>query len=167
MKPKYDNYDVNDESFARDFFHLLRELPKNKGYSYNRKLKLLNFAIRIWTDKPYKIISKKVEEHFSKNYPNIDPFSIRWDNRKKYGVVGNKSILVLEHTTPVNIFIKDLLKCKSLQEVITSMNEYTGVCLITRDEDDLLNLKGYRSKRPNGWEQSYKECGIKIIKLKL
>jgi hypothetical protein len=162
-KPKYSNYDVNDESFARTFFHYINELPNNKDYSYNRVKKSLDYAIRLWTDKPHKIISKSVAEYFIENYPNANPFSVRWDHRKKYGVLGGKSLLVLEHTTPVNIFIKELLKCKSLDDVVRVMNEYTGVCLITREEDDCLNSKGLTSKRPDGWVIAYNSCGIEVM----
>ena len=162
-KPKYSNYDVNDESFARTFFHYIQELPNNEGYSYNRVKKSLDYAIRLWTDKPHKIISKKVTEYFIENYPKANPFSVRWDHRKKYGVIGGKSLLVLEHTTPVNIFINELLKCKSLENVVRVMNEYTGVCLITREEDDCLNRSGFMSKRPDGWKVAYDACGIEVM----
>ena len=64
-KPKYSNYDVNDESFARTFFHYIQELPNNEGYSYNRVKKSLDYAIRLWTDKPHKIISKKGIENLN------------------------------------------------------------------------------------------------------
>ena len=61
------------------------------------------------------------------------------------------------------IFIKELLKCKSLDDVVRVMNEYTGVCLITREEDDCLNSKGLTSKRPDGWVIAYNSCGIEVM----
>ena len=69
----------------------------------------------------------------------------------------------MEHTTPVNIFINELLKCESLENVVRVMNEYTGVCLITREEDDFLNRSGFMSKRPDGWKVAYDACGIEVM----
>jgi hypothetical protein len=43
------------------------------------------------------------------------------------------------------------------------MQGYSGVCWITRDEDDELNRRGYKSKRPGGSLDCYARCGIKVL----
>ena len=43
------------------------------------------------------------------------------------------------------------------------MQSYSGVCWITREEDDELNRKGYKSVRPGGWFECYTRCGIKVV----
>jgi hypothetical protein len=162
-KPKYSNYDTNDDSFANVFFLMITELKNNEGFSLSRMKKAFQYAIREWTKKSHKIISKKVAEHFIKNFPDVNPFSIVWGQRKKYGVVNGKSFLLFEHTTPVSVFLTSLSKVKTLEDVKNSMKEYSGICVITRDEDDCLNRSGFTSKRPDGWVQSYNACGIEVM----
>jgi hypothetical protein len=162
-KPKYSNYDTNDDSFANVFYLMITELKNNEGFSLSRMKKAFQYAIREWTKKSHKIISKKVAEHFIKNFPDVNPFSIVWGQRKKYGMVGGKSFLLFEHTTPVSVFLTSLSKVKTLEDVKNSMKEYSGICVITRDEDDCLNRSGFTSKRPDGWIQSYSTCGIEVM----
>ena len=45
------------------------------------------------------------------------------------------------------------------------MNNYSGVCWITRQEDDLLNKNKFRNNRNGKWEKCYEKCNIKIINL--
>ncbi len=162
-KPKYSNYDTNDESFAKVMFNYLSELKNNEGYSLNRMKYALQYTIRVWSDKPHKIISKKIADLFIENFPQENPFQVRWNKRKKYGVVNGKSYIVFEHATPINVFVNLLLKCKSVEDVRNIMMEYTGLCLIARDEDDCLNRSGFMSKRPDGWKVAYAACGIEVM----
>ena len=43
------------------------------------------------------------------------------------------------------------------------MSNHTGVCWITREEDNILNKSGFRSNREEGWEAVYEKCGINVI----
>jgi hypothetical protein len=56
-----------------------------------------------------------------------------------------------------------LANSKTLEEVKQAMKEYSGVCLLTREEDDCLNTKGYRQKRPQGWKLAYESCNIQVM----
>jgi len=162
-KSKFSNYETNDESFANVIYNYLSELKNNEGYSLSRMKYALQYTIRIWSGKPQKIISKKVAEYFIKEFPTVNPFLVRWKQRKKYGMVGGKSFLLFEHTTPIKVFLDSLNKSKSVEDVKNAMKAYTGICVITRDEDDCLNRGGFTSKRPDGWMQAYQSCGIEIM----
>ena len=43
------------------------------------------------------------------------------------------------------------------------MSNHTGVCWITREEDNRLNKSGFRSNREDGWQVVYEKCNINVI----
>ena len=155
---RFVTYEMNDDSFARVFFLFLNELKENQGFSHSKMKKAFELSLRMWTEKPPKIISKKVLDHFIENYPNINPFTAKYRPRNKYGID-----LIFEHTTPVNNFVKKLLKSESLEDVKTAMREYSGMAIITLDEDRCLFKSGLSRQRPQGWEHAYTSCGIEIM----
>lgn len=155
---KYVNYDMNDESFARLFQFFLTELKNNTGFSRDKMRKSLILTIRMWTEKPPQIISKKVLDHFIENYPNTNPFKVTFRPRTKFGIP-----VIFEHTTPVNIFVTKLFDSKNIDDIRKTMNEYSGMCVITSDEDKCLHSKGFSKTRPQGWQQAYTECGIDVM----
>ena len=69
-----------------------------------------------------------------------------------------------EHTTPVNLLLNDLLSAETKDKAINILKNYSGVCLITREEDDILNSSGMRTVRPGGWKKCYETCGIEVIR---
>jgi hypothetical protein len=73
-------------------------------------------------------------------------------------------MVVWEHTTPLNILLKELITKRSQEEVNECMDSYSGVCLITREEDDVLNENKMRTVRPGGWEECYALCGIDVVR---
>ena len=155
---RFANYDMNEESFARLFHFFLTELKQNVGFSHSKMKKSFELTIRMWTEKPPKIISKKVLDHFIENYQNINPFTAKYRPRNKYGID-----LIFEHTTPVNNFVKKLLESESLDDVKNVMSEYSGMAIITLDEDRCLFRSGLSRQRPQGWEQAYASCGLEVI----
>ena len=58
---------------------------------------------------------------------------------------------------------QSFVKCQSQEELKEAMSNHTGVCWITREEDDRLNKSGFRSKREEGWQAVYEKCDIKVI----
>jgi len=123
----------------------------------------LNRIIRAWTDYPPKYISINALKLFKK--ANISPTN---KTRKDYLILGrinNKSKIVFEHTTPVNEFITRLLTCNLKDEIRDEMKNYSGVCWITRKEDDLLNKNKFRINRYGKWKECYEKCDIHIINL--
>jgi len=87
-----------------------------------------------------------------------------WTSRYVFDKNAAKASIVWEHTTPLNEFYQTLVKCKSQAEVELELTNYSGVCGITREEDNLLNKNKFRSNRPGGWAKCYDDCQIKIIK---
>ena len=109
-----------------------------------------------------KYISKTIAEHFAVNFPEVNPFILKWEYRKNYGVEGKKSSIVFEHTTPIGVITKKILKMKTENEILDELNSYSGISLISRNEDNLLAKKGYRTKRYD-WVSAYSECGIEVM----
>lgn len=155
---RFVTYEMNDESFARVFFLFLQELKENEGFSYSKMKKSFELAIRMWTEKPPKLISKKVIDHFIANHPGVNPFTAKYRPRNKWGVE-----VIFEHTTPVNNFVRNLLQSENLEQVKQVMNEYSGMSIITLEEDKCLFRSGLSRQRPQGWRQAYESCGIEIM----
>ena len=133
----------------------------NDIYSKKKLKEALKDCLKKWSDQPVKMISEEVQKL------NIDgnknPFNLMWKDRNIFGKIGNKSMIVWEHTTPLNEFYQTLVNCKSFEEVELALSNYSGVSWITRDEDNILNKNKFRSTRPGGWKKCYTICGIKII----
>jgi hypothetical protein len=155
---RFKDYNMNDESFARLFHFFLQELKVNTGFSKSKMLKGFERSIRHWSEKPPQIISKKVLDHFISNHPNQNPFKVTFRPRDKFGIP-----VIFEHTTPINLFVKKLSETQTLDDVRRIMNEFSGLSIITLEEDLCLRLKGHSRKRPEGWKQSYEECGIEVM----
>jgi hypothetical protein len=120
----------------------------------------LKDTLKKWTDIHVKMVSEGAIELASKTKANINLFELMWPDRKALNEdPKGKSLLVWEHTTTLEETFTDLIKCESQEEVKKFMSNYSGVCWITRDEDNRLNEK-YKSKRPGGWRKCYQECGI-------
>jgi len=164
QEARFTNYEITDEPYANIFYVFITEYNSSKGYEKSNLKRAFQYAIRDYTLKPHKLISKRVAEHFIQKFPNSNPFEVRWQSRKKFGTVsGGKSFLLFEHTTPVKNFLITLANSKTLEEVKNAMRQYSGFALLTRDEDNCLRDKGYTSNRPQGWRQAYESCNIELI----
>ncbi len=131
-------------------------------YDKNRIIAALMAALRNITDRPVDMVSEAVMINCQQK--GIDPFDLLWNKRNVLGRdKSGKSLLAWEHTTPLSELRDSLVECKSEQEVRKVLENYSGVCWIMRDENNILNERGFRSKRPNGWEAAYEACGIKVI----
>jgi hypothetical protein len=157
---------MEDESirlFAPVIWAYVESLRKVKNKDVTKNLKGgLKTTLQKWTDQPVKMVSNKVWDECQNHTTKTDPFELLYEDRNKLGKVDGKLRLVWEHTTPLSKFYDVLIKCENIEDVIEELKNYTGVCWISREEDNLLNKKGYRDKRPGGWEKCYKECGIEV-----
>lgn len=161
---RFSNYEVSDEPYANIFYVFITEYNKSKGFEKSNLKRAFQYAIREYTNKPHKLISNKVADYFIQKFPNSSPFHVRYSNRKKFGILdNNQGFLLFEHTTPVKVFLESLSKAKTLEDIKNAMKDYSGVCLVTRDEDNCLNTKGLRSKRPQGWKLAYESCDIQVM----
>jgi len=159
----------HDILFKPIIWAYIKEYNKAGDAHVKKKLKEgLKDTLKKWSDQKVKMISKSVYHRAQTKYPEIDPFELMWPQRNKMGKVkyegkNPKSWLVWEHTTPLAELFETLIKCTSETDVSKTMKNYSGVCWISRKEDDLLNKNKYRSKRPGGWKKCYKECGIYLV----
>jgi hypothetical protein len=127
-----------------------------------RKLKEgLKDTLKKWTDQPVNMVSKDVFDACTSN--KIDPFSLLWPKKDILGKVNGKSLLLWEHTTPLEELFKELVDAKTEVAIKAVMLSYSGVCWIMRHEDDALNRAGYKSKRPGGWQKCYEECVSPLV----
>jgi len=165
-KDKYFNRVTDNNSFARIIFTMVNEYHNAPdGFTKTQIKWSLQTTISCWSDKPYKMISKKIADHFIINHPTVNPFKLKWKTCKKYGVVGdrNQRYIVFEHTTPISMVINQVFSSKTFDEILNVLELYSGICLITRDEDNVLYDKGYGSNRTIGWVKAYNDCGIEVI----
>ena len=67
---------------------------------------------------------------------NFTPDILIWSNRNIFGKNSEKfNNVVYEHTTPLNIFCSKLISCTTTEEIEEMLNNYTGVCIVTKKED--------------------------------
>ena len=155
---RYTDFQMNDDSFARLFYFFLTELKENTGFSRAKMYKGFERSIRHWSEKPPELISKRVIDYFIDNHPNKNPFKSNFRPRDKYGIP-----VIFEHTTPVKVFITKLFETQTIEDVRRAMDEFSGLSIITVEEDKCLFSKGFSRSRPQGWRQSYRECDIEIM----
>lgn len=150
----------------KDFLPLIWtaiECHNNSTNDFSKKKikEALKDCLKKWSDQPVKMVSETVYKLAEKK--GIDPFELMWPDRNVFGKINNKSLIVWEHTTPLNELYLNLINSKNINEVEKKLSNYSGVCWISREEDQRLNENKYRSVRPNGWKKCYELCGIKII----
>lgn len=150
-------------TFVPIIFLFVKQIDKAKDNFIKKKLKeALKDTLKKTTDQPVHMVSEAVWKACQGK--QLNPFKLMWPDRHILGKdVNGKSLLLWEHTTPIGELYEMLIKCKSEVEIADVLENYSGVCWIMRFEDNLLNEKGFRSKRPNGWQKAYESCGIKII----
>jgi hypothetical protein len=149
----------------------IRLIGSNKSdVKISQKLRnALNKTLRYWEEDHPKLISKKAMAMITNHNNNIKKGSklelenFRYDkDRSKLGKNSKGELnIAFEHTIPVDQLIEDLMKCKSLEGVKMILNESSGVCIITREENNNIPSK-YKKQRLEGWRLCYAECGIEI-----
>jgi hypothetical protein len=117
--------------------------------------------IQYYTNHTPWIYSVKAKQHCESLGVDIDKLP-----KDKVGrIVGgtkSKPALLGEHTTPIIEFIS-LLISSPIGDIRSLLENYSPVCWVTREEDNVLNKNGFSRKRPNGWKECYESCGIKPI----
>ena len=79
--------------------------------------------------------------------------------------------VIHEHVVPHSFIMNKLLSLKELSndDIMDVLKKFYIVCAITKEEDRLLNARGYRSKMPEGWNENtdsvfarYESVGIEV-----
>jgi len=137
----------------------------SKNSFLKKKLKeALKRTIYKWTDLPPRYVSSEIIRMFKEHGIYKDPFTLIYPDRNTLGRdERGRTIMLWEHTTTNHETYQKFVKCQSIEELKIAMNEHTGVCWITREEDKRLNQSGYRSSRTEGWQKAYEDCGIEVI----
>lgn len=137
---------------------------EDKSLHHKNAKRALDRLLRAWTDYPPTYVSEKAMLLFKEN--KIDPSSTTRKNSRVFNSKGDnkKPLIVFEHTTPINELIKLLVSIES-GEIEEALLNYSGVCWITREEDNLLNQNKFRNHRNGDWENAYRSIGINPIKL--
>ena len=149
---------IHNEKFIDDD---VKKKLKESAHTIIRKWCDLQFPM-LMSDKAYELIKRQDLKKFDGELTDMEFPMLFWKDRFYCGKdERGRSNIVYEHTTPISQFFKELCKTNSQEEILEKLDNYSGVCWITREEDDLLTKK-FRSKRPNGWRACYKECGIVV-----
>lgn len=143
---------------------MVQQYNSTEVHHSKKKLKeALKDTLKKMTDWPVSLVSESVMDLCYEK--GINPFHLLWPQRNILGKHEGKSMLVWEHTTPLSQFFETLVSCNSLAEVGIAIENYSGVCWVTREEDNRLN-KNFKQKRPNGWQSAYQQCGINVVSQK-
>jgi len=167
---------IGNVEFAVVLYNLIKIYNQlSKGDIVKKKLKeSAHTILRKWCDlqtpllyseMALQLIDKQDVNFFGGKITETEFPFLFWKDRNYCGKdEKGRSKLVYEHTTPISQFFIELCKTKTQGEIEEKLNDYSGVCWITREEDDILTKK-FRTKRPNGWRECYKECGIIVENL--
>jgi hypothetical protein len=151
---------------ARVLFSLSQEFQNTENTYYKQIfLNQAQLVLREWTNRPPQYVSEKVLQRFLTLAPNINPYNIHRHGKKQLrgkNVSINISDLVWEHTTPVNYVIKKIMEADDLEQVVDALNQFTGICWVTKEEDQCLDKSGFRRERPD-WKKAYQNCNINPI----
>lgn len=156
-----------DQAFSRLAWNIVSIYRATSDTLVKKELEsTLNQTLRKWTNKPYFMVSEEIEKLAEKEELNY--WNFKYSDKGKLGRVGKKSLIVFEHTTPLSNFINEtLFLCKSHEEILREMKNYSRICLISRFEDDRLTELGYKTSRSQGWKKCYQEANIIVKKRKL
>lgn len=143
---------------------ILESIRHVYGLSNTKKKRLYSNTIKAvfrsaTDDKKVEYVSKAALKKAKEL--GIDLYSMTWLNQNKFDP--KRKIFHYEHCNPI----------KELRSAVLDTNENVQkilkrdiVCWILKSENKELDKRGYREKRPGGWQKCYKECGIEYMKNK-
>lgn len=116
-------------------------------------------------------VGDKVIRHYPwKDFPLISEAAAKELNIKPDDLIGfskeeikiNPKVIHYEHNMPISFF-RDIFRDEidlNEEDFEYILNKYYNVVRITKEENDRLTSKGYKTTRP---ASAYKDCDIKII----
>lgn len=167
MRKELENINRSEwnEAYLHVIWSFVQQYQSTKQPFLKKKLKeALKRTIYKWTDLPPRFVSTEILRMFKEQGIDRDPFTMIYPDRNTLGRDENgRTIMLWEHTTTNHETYQSFVKCKSIEALKAAMDQHTGVCWITREEDTRLNRNGFRSSRTEGWQAAYKACGIEVI----
>jgi len=167
MKASLNNIDRQEwnDQFLPIMWAFVQSYNSTKTPFLKKKLKeALKRTIYKWTDLPPKYVSTEIIRLFKERGIEADPFNLTYPDRNILGRDDKgRTIMLWEHTTTNHETYQKFVDCVSIEELKDAMLNHTGVCWITREEDNLLNKSGFRSTRQDGWREAYANCGINVV----
>ena len=131
------------EIFTKGFAPIILETVKSYNFNENHILKKklkesCLMTLRKWSDRPPEMISEEAQKLATSL--DLNPIEIKVEHRHKYHRrnADNKYNVLYEHTTPLSLFFLELLTCKDIACIENMLNNYSGICVITREEEDCL-----------------------------
>jgi len=147
---KYDFIKNVIEQFKLSYFKTNDDIEKQKIKA------MLNQCLRICDNYLYiNLASKKAIEEAQKL--NINLSKMHWQNQSKFDPT--RKVFIFEHKTPIKMIIdRILLNDSDINNILESIE----IAWITKEENDILDKKGYKSNRPDP-NLAYKEAGIILL----
>jgi hypothetical protein len=160
-------------------YYLTKDKKIRNGLRYVLKDILGRYLIQIKHYKPY--VSKEAEKGIKEKIPNVKISGIELhdcnvkesfllnEEQRKYFINGNSydKPFHLEHDPPTLQVVDSILDEESItNEEIAKRLELYRLCFITVEENDKLNGKKFRSKRPLEPPYAYDQCGIIVKEVK-
>ena len=159
------DFDLTVNTFAEIIWKQVKKYRqvKNKNeFLAERIYWHINNAVRQFSERPPRFVSKNVADIFIYLFPGKNPFDFFYARHRQN--LQNKSglgpFMTWEHTTPVNQLVKELLEANNLSQIQNYLRFYSGASWVTIQEENCLRTSGYSLKRPEGWRQAYYSCGI-------
>lgn len=88
-----------------------------------------------------------------------------WSDQKTKMLDSDRSIFHFEHILTISELVGRLLKLGGELNIsdVKAVIEKADVAWILKSEDHVLNLKGYKNKRPENPLDAYEVCGIELV----
>jgi len=176
---KVDNDDIQLIRAIHKQYYLTEDEKVQNSLRYVLKDVLARHLIQVKHYEPW--VSEQAEKEIKREIPGVKISKIQLhdcnvkesfpltEEQRKFFVNGNSydKPFHLEHDPPTLHVVDSILKVKSItDEEIEKRLELYRLCFITVEENDELNGKGFRSKRPFEPPYAYDQCGIKAKKVK-
>jgi hypothetical protein len=96
--------------------------------------------------------------------------SAKFRSRNAIGIRIGGGLLRYDHAIPFKLLVKELLNLTDVSDiqVISVLERFGTIVLITKDEEDRINAKGLGHRMPDGWDgidplARYKAVGIELV----
>lgn len=149
-------------TYVADIVVAILKLPKqSKGDVAAYQSKLLYCACRE-LEKLIRIDRSMAADAAARSVGINNLGDLKWTDTKRISRLYDVGFH-FEHSMPVGEMVRQLLALENpVKREIEKILNKAYVAWVTKDEDNLLSKKGYRSKRAN-WRAAYEEVGITLI----